>query len=144
MGNGHLKEELIERAKGIDNVTFAPQVMKDQVKAILDVSNVLIASVRNKKIYRYGISLNKFVDYMYAGKPIICMFSGYPSLINEANCGEFTPSEDADSLVSAIKKYRNKSAGELDSLGDNGYQYLVANLSYPILGVRFMKLFESD
>ena len=142
LGHGHLKEQLIEQAKGIDNITFVPAVMKEQVNAVLDLSNVLVASVRNEKIYRYGISLNKFIDYMYSKKPIICMFSGYPSLINDAKCGEFTPSEDIESFCFAIKKYRNMSTDKLDALGENGRRYLEEHRNYQTLGLEFMKLFK--
>ena len=142
VGDGYLKKQLIEQARDIDNITFAPAVKKEQVKSVLDISNVLVASVRNEKIYRYGISLNKFIDYMYSKKPIICMFSGYPSLINDAKCGEFTPSEDIESFCIAIKKYRNMSADKLDALGENGRRYLEEQRNYQTLGLEFMKLFK--
>ncbi len=33
--------------------------------------------------------MNKVVEYMLAGKPIIASYTGYPSMINEAECGYF-------------------------------------------------------
>lgn len=142
VGDGYLKEQLIEQARGINNITFAPAIKKEQVQHVLGLSNILVASVRNEKIYRYGISLNKFIDYMYAKKPVICMFSGYPSMINEANSGEFTPAEDVQSFVDAIKKYQKMSAAELNELGGNGHRFLVEQRVFSTLGNKFMELFK--
>lgn len=142
VGNGYLKDQLIEQAKGINNITFAPVIKKEQVQHVLELSNILVASVRNEKIYKYGISLNKFIDYMYAKKPVICMFSGYPSMINEANSGEFTPAEDVESFVDAIKKHQKMSAAELNELGENGYRFLVEQRVFSRLGSKFMELFK--
>ncbi|MBH0042054.1 glycosyltransferase family 4 protein [Pseudoalteromonas sp. SWXJZ10B] len=142
VGNGYLKDQLIEQAKGINNITFAPVIKKEQVQHVLELSNILVASVKNEKIYKYGISLNKFIDYMYAKKPVICMFSGYPSMINEANSGEFTPAEDVESFVDAIKKHQKMSAAELNELGENGYRFLVEQRVFSTLGSKFMELFK--
>ena len=142
VGDGYLKEQLIEQARGINNITFAPAIKKEQVQHVLSLSNLLVASVKNEKIYRYGISLNKFIDYMYAKKPIVCMFSGYPSMINEANCGEFTPAEDVQSFFDAIKKHQKMSVAELNELGENGYRFLVEQRDFSILGNKYMELFK--
>ena len=79
---------------------------------------------------------------MYAKKPVICMFSGYPSMINEANCGEFTPAEDVQSFVEAIKKYQEMSVTELNTLGENGHRFLVEQRVFSTLGNKFMELFK--
>ena len=54
---------------------------------------------------KYGQSLNKVIDYMSAGKVIIGSYSGFPSMINEAECGEFIPENSIGDLVETITKY---------------------------------------
>lgn len=141
VGEGYMKQKLIEQAKGLSNIIFAPAIKKEQVQALLSYSDLLVASVRDEAIYRYGISLNKFIDYMYAKKPIVCMFSGYPSMLNEAQCGEFTPSEDSITFVEAINKYKMFSGEKLNSIGTNGYSYLIKSRSFDILARKYMELF---
>jgi glycosyltransferase involved in cell wall biosynthesis len=142
VGDGYLKGALKEQAKDLKNVSFAPSVKRTQVNHVLTESDLLVASVLNKPIYEYGISLNKFNDYMYAKKPIVCMYSGYHSIINEANCGEFTPSEDPASFADAIKKYSQMPQAMRETLGMNGYNHLVNNLSYDILVNKYIEIFR--
>jgi glycosyltransferase involved in cell wall biosynthesis len=142
IGNGSEEDVLKAKAKGLTNITFAPRVVKEKIQSILNRSDILIASVKNEKVYRFGISLNKFIDYMFAKKPIICMFSGYPSMINEANCGEFTPSENPIAFANKILEYAKMSKRELQKIGVNGHQFLVEERNFHILSEQYIGLFN--
>jgi len=142
VGNGREEDNLKKQAKGLSNLTFAPRVKKEQVQSILCLSDVLLASVKHEKVYQFGISLNKFIDYMFAKKPIVCMFSGYPSMINEANCGEFTPSENPEALADVLVKYASMPIEQLDKLGMNGYNFLVEKRNFDVLSEQYMELFN--
>ncbi len=141
LGNGLEKEALQKQAKGLNNVTFVPRIPKEQVLDFLSRSSVLLHSFKMKKVFEYGISPNKFIDYMYSARPIIVMFSGHQSLINQANCGIFIESEDYISLAEVIEEYYKKSYKELDKLGQNGKDYLLNNLTFEILSKKYSKLF---
>ncbi|MBT1450706.1 glycosyltransferase family 4 protein [Glaciecola sp. XM2] len=142
VGDGYLKMELVNSAKGLNNITFAPKIRKEQIQHLLSLSDLLVASVRNEKIYKYGISLNKFVDYMYSKKPIVCMYSGFPSMLDEAGCGEFTPAEDSNSFAEAVRKYEGMDFIEREKLGERGYQFLINKRSFDALGKKYMELFN--
>ncbi|MCP4325908.1 MAG: glycosyltransferase family 4 protein [Psychromonas sp.] len=142
IGDGREEDNLKLQADGVSNLTFAPRVKKEQVQSILSASNLLVASVNNEKVYQSGISLNKFIDYMFAKKPIVCMFSGYPSMINEANCGEFTPSEDPVLFANCLLRYEAMSKDELSKLGQNGYDFLVQKRNFDVLSQQYMGLFD--
>jgi glycosyltransferase involved in cell wall biosynthesis len=142
VGNGLEKSNLEAQAKGLTNVTFAPRVAKEKIQSILIRSDILIASVKNEKVYKFGISLNKFIDYMFAKKPIICMFSGYPSMINEANCGEFTPSENPIVFADKLLQYSKKTKSELQQLGENGHKFLVDKRNFQVLSEQYIGLFN--
>jgi len=142
VGNGREEAALKQQANGLSNLTFAPRVKKEQVQSVLKCSDILVASVQDEKVYRYGISLNKFIDYMFAKKPIVCMFSGYPSMINEANCGEFTPSEDPKAFVESLIKYEKMPKEQLKKLGENGYNFLLEKRNFDVLSEQYMELFN--
>ncbi len=142
VGDGYLKEGLEYDAEGLMNVTFAPVVAKEQVHHLLSLSDLLVASVRDRKIYRFGVSLNKLIDYMYARKPIVCMYSGYQSMINEAKCGEFTPAEDSNIFAETIERYQLMNSLDRERVGDLGYKFLVNERSLDVLSKKYMKLFN--
>jgi hypothetical protein len=70
-----------------------------KVKNILAKCNILYFAALNSKAWQYGWSPNKLIDYMISGKSILASYSGYPSMINEANSGIFVPAEDKQSLI---------------------------------------------
>jgi len=142
MGSGGEERNLKEQAIKLKNVTFMPRVKKEQVQSILKKSDILLASVKKEKVYEFGISLNKFIDYMYAKKPIVCMFSGYPSMINEAGCGEFTPSEEPQALADCLLKYEAMSKDTLNKMGQKGYDFLTEQRNFSVLSKKYMALFH--
>lgn len=142
LGSGLEERRLKKLASGLPNVSFAPRVHKSQVLNVLENSDLLLHSFKMKKVFEYGVSPNKFIDYMYAKKPIICMFSGYPSMLNEANCGEFIPSEDSQSLADVIMKYSNMAVSDREKMGENGYNFLVKSRNFDVLAMQFMELFK--
>jgi len=144
VGDGYLKKHLEYSAKDLTNITFAPKVVKEQVQHLLSFSDLLVASVRDEKIYKYGISLNKFIDYMYAKKPIVCMYSGYPSMINEAGGGEFTPAENSDDFASAIERYQLMNPLNRAAIGGLGHDFLLRKRSFCVLSEKFMELFNEE
>ncbi|WP_159739445.1 glycosyltransferase family 4 protein [Vibrio atypicus] len=140
VGDGYLKEDLQMHAKGSTNITFAPKVKKSQVQSILAASDILVAAVQDEPIYKYGLSLNKFIDYMYASKPIVAMYSGYPSMINEADCGEFTPANDPVAFANAVVGLYQKPVDELRVIGKRGHQFVVAQREMSVIAKKYMEL----
>ena len=77
---------------------------------------------------------------MLAGKPVIASYSGYPSMINEAECGVYVPAGDVDALVSGILDMMSKSAEEREEMGARGKKWLLDNRNYPKLAQDYMSL----
>ena len=141
VGDGDMLNNYRNETRELNNITFAPKVSKLQVQSILSHCNVLYFSVKNSNVWRYGLSLNKLIDYMLAGKPIIASYSGYPSMVNEAECGCFVPAEDVSALANAICGYKKLSNSQLDSIGKKGKEWLLANRTYRKLAFEYSKLF---
>ena len=87
VGDGNLRENFQQKYAHLCNLTFAPRVPKEMVQPVLARCDLLYFSVHASKVWKYGQSLNKVIDYMMAGKPIVASYTGYPSMINEAACG---------------------------------------------------------
>jgi glycosyltransferase involved in cell wall biosynthesis len=141
LGDGDLLGEYKRRVAGLSNITFAPKVRKSQVQRVLSHCQVLYFSVLNSKVWRYGLSLNKVIDYMMAGKPIIASYNGYLSMINEAQCGFFVPSEDIQALQQAIYRYSKMPKDQLELIGKRGKEWLLKNRAYDKIALEYWKLF---
>ncbi|MDQ3190540.1 MAG: glycosyltransferase family 4 protein [Bacteroidota bacterium] len=141
LGEGPLKSELIERIGPSNNITFAPKVKKEMVGSFLHHCDLLYDSVKSVPLYNYGLSRNKWMDYMYSGKPMLVSYSGYLSLINEANCGVVVPSEDKVSLIKAIKDFYKMDKEELTAMGKRGNEFVLKNRTFDVLAEKYMSIF---
>jgi len=143
LGDGDLLDEYKSEVAGLKNISFAPKVKKAQVQSVLRHCQVLYFSVEDSKVWRFGQSLNKVIDYMHAGKPIIASYNGYPSMLNEAQCGVFIPAKDVSALVDAIHEYSQFPKDRLESIGKRGKDWLLKNRPYEILAVEYCRFFET-
>ena len=119
---------------------FLGKTTKNKVPSFLRLCHVLINPWANKKIYEFGVSPNKWIDYMYSAKPIIVSYSGYKSLINDAGCGEFVEAENIKALSNKILEYSRMPKKELDHIGQKGKSYLEENLTYEILAKKYLTI----
>ena len=141
LGDGDLLNEYKTRVLGLPNITFAPKVNKAQVQTVLSHCHVLYFSTQDSKVWQYGLSLNKIIDYMMAGKPIIASYNGYPSMINEAQCGVFIPAESIPALKQAIYEYKEMPIDQLELIGKRGKEWLLKNRAYDKIAQEYCKLF---
>ena len=140
VGDGALKNSYLNQFGYLPNLIYFPKVAKNQVQSFLAYADVVYFSVFKSKVWDYGQSLNKIIDYMISGKPIIASYSGYPSMINEADCGYFIPAEDCHSLVIKIKEMAIMTEFERNIMGARGLNWLLENRLYKKLAEDYLRL----
>ena len=144
VGEGDARESLIEQAKQLENVTIAPPIPNTQVHSLLSQhADLLFLAVTKSKLWHYGQSLNKLVDYMRAGKPIIAAYDGYQSMINEADCGSFIDPDDADALAQEIERYAAMPETERTQIGNRAAHWIKENRSFDKLGKELSSIIET-
>ena len=145
VGEGALKQKYIDKYSHLSNLVFAPKVKKYQVQSVLQLCDIVYFSAFPSKVWDYGQSLNKVVDYMLSGKPIIASYSGYPSMINESGCGAFIPAGDAKALANELTTLAALPIYRRNAIGARGNKWLLENRSYSRLANNFAKiLFENQ
>jgi glycosyltransferase involved in cell wall biosynthesis len=144
VGDGPLKQHYIEKYGHLKNVIFAPRVYKTEVLSVLKQCDLVYFSVHKSEVWKYGQSLNKVIDYMLSGKPILASYTGYPSMVNEANCGTFVPAGDVDKLVSEINRYSNIPLIQRNEIGSRGIQWLLSHRDYKVLAKEYMSILYPD
>ena len=140
VGNGDLREIYRMRYAHLINLTFAPPVPKEMVQSVLSRCDLLYFSVHKSNVWQYGQSLNKVIDYMMSGKPIVASYEGYPSMINEANCGSYVAVGDVKALESEIRRYERMSKRERFEIGQRGLAWLKENRRYTKLAKDYLDI----
>jgi glycosyltransferase involved in cell wall biosynthesis len=140
VGEGELKPRYEAEFGDLANLTFAPAVPKTAVQALLRRCDLLYFAVHPSKVWRYGQALNKVIDYMLAGKPIVASYSGYPSMIDESGGGELVPAADVAALRQAIERLADKDSGERAAIGAAAREWILRNRSYPRLAEQYLAL----
>jgi glycosyltransferase involved in cell wall biosynthesis len=140
VGEGDLRQRYQEKYSSLPNLTFAPRVPKSMVQAVLSKCDLVYFSVHPSKVWRYGQSLNKVIDYMLSAKPIVASYSGYPSMIDEAGCGTYVASGDVRALRAEIERYFNMGAAERVAMGEKGRRWILSNRTYEKLARDYVRL----
>ncbi|MGB7318466.1 MAG: glycosyltransferase, partial [Planktotalea sp.] len=140
IGEGDLKADYQNRCAELPNITFAPGVPKAMVQSVLSQCDLLYFSVLPSKVWEFGLSLNKIIDYMLAGKPILASYTGYPSMITEAECGSFVPSGEVEALQNEIMRYAQMSKATREEIGARGKAWILINRSYPTLARKYLEI----
>lgn len=138
VGSGDLKAKFEKELENCNNVTFLARIEQNEVKYFLQKCDILYLSTKDSKVWEYGQSMNKIVEYMLASKPIIASYTGYPSMINEANCGQFIKTLSCEDLKNAILKIVNLSYEERKEVGENGKKWIYQNRQYSKLAKEYL------
>lgn len=130
IGDGDLRAGYEKKYSYLTNLSFVPKVPREEVQSVLSQCDLLYFSVHKSLVWRYGQSLNKIIDYMMSGKPIVASYTGYPSMIDESGCGSFVPAGDLNGLYQEIQRYINMPPDVRAEIGYRGRQWLLTNRSY--------------
>lgn len=140
VGGGDLLPDYKAEFSHLRNLTFAPRVPRQEILGVLKEFDLLYLSVHKSRVWDYGMSLNKLMDYMLAAKPVLASYDGFPSMINEANCGTFVPAADVPAVVDAIRVFASLPEAERVEVGRRGRRWLLENRSYDVLATRYREI----
>ena len=142
VGQGPEKPALQQLAQevGVENVLFLPHVPKAAVPTLLREADLLYIGLKRCSLFRFGISPNKLMDYMMAGKPVIQAIEAGNNIVVDAECGIAVIPEDPHAIAEAVRDMAGRSPEERARLGENGRRYVLANHEYQTLGRRSLEI----
>ena len=140
IGKGQEKDNLINKVKNMNlkNVHFISALPKNVIPALLDKLDILYVGLQNQPVFRFGISPNKLIDYMMAGKPIIQAIKAGNDIVNEVGCGISVEPENTNDIVKGIQFLLSQSDKKLKDMGENGKKYCLQNHDYKVLAKNFL------
>ena len=140
VGEGDLRAHYQRKYAHLGNLTFAPRVPKQMVQSVLSHCDLLYFSVHVSTVWKYGQSLNKVIDYMLAGKPVVASYTGYPSMINEADCGTYVPAGDVLALCREVQRYADMDTAQRGDAGRRGREWILAHRRYETLAKNYLAI----
>ncbi len=141
VGQGPEKAALRERAArlGLENLIFLDPIPKRSVPAFLDQTDALFIGWRRSPLYRFGVSPNKLMDYMFAAKPVIHSIAAGNDLVAEAGAGISVAPEDPGAIADAVRRMRALPADARDAMGARGRRFILEHHTYDVLSRRFLE-----
>lgn len=142
VGSGPKKAACIAeaRASGLTNVEFRDPVPKADVPRLQTESDVLVAAVTDSNAYRFGLNLNKIVDYFASGRPVVFSGNAPNDPIRESQAGFSVAPESPEAMAGAFRKLRAMSPEERRAMGERGRRYVESNFDMKVLGRRMEQL----
>lgn len=138
IGNGDKRDYYISKTKNLKNIVFAPKIKRQQVQNALKLCDILYDSVKDNSLYKFGLSRNKWIDYMLASKPMLVSYNGFKSMINEADNGFFIDPEDSEMLKNKILELYSYPKKEIEKIGANGRCWVLENRNYKKLAEEYI------
>jgi glycosyltransferase involved in cell wall biosynthesis len=126
------------RAEQLSNICFIDPILKEQIPALLQLFNVAYIGWRRQSLYRFGIAPNKLMDYMMAARPVLHAVEAGNDPVGEAGCGLTIAPEDPPAAANGIRTLVALSEDERKAMGQRGKEFVLNNLTYPILAKRFL------
>lgn len=144
VGKGPDRNSLLKRVEdeGLSNVTMLPAIPKKSIPLFLSLIDIAYIGWHKNPLYRFGISPNKIMDYMMAGRPIVHSVEAGNDPVAEAQCGITVAPLDLVAIRNAILELSNMEWNELKKMGENGHKYVLNNHTYPILAQKFIDVLE--
>lgn len=145
IGTGPDRDRLMQRVSGedISNVTLLPAISKTAIPAFLDAIDIAFIGLLPQSLFRFGISPNKLMDYMMAGKPIIMAIQAGNDPVAEADCGLTVSPGNPEAIRDAILALAAMSESERKRMGNNGRQFILTEQTYPLLAKKFIDAVDS-
>lgn len=141
VGDGYLKQSLVESSKDYDNIIFINKIKKNQVQSMIKNFDVCFVGRNNTPLFEHGVSANKYFDYMLAEKPILDSNNHIKDPVEMSGCGIIVEPDSAEAIRDGALKLYKMSKEERNEMGKKGKEYLLSNHSLEKLADDYIKLF---
>lgn len=142
VGDGYLKEELQEQTKSQNNITFISKINKSQVQTVLNLFDVCFIGRNNTPLFDYGVSSNKYFDYMLSKKPVLVSSNFINDPVERSKCGIIVKPESAQAIADGILTFYKMTIDERNNMGKKGYDYVKKYHNFTVLSDAYLSIFK--
>jgi len=142
VGDGYLKDDLINEAKELTNIKFIERIPKSQIQSILSHFDLLYLAWHDRDIYNYGISANKVFEYMFSAKPILMVGNISESEVELSNCGKVISTSDLSVAKNVINDFKQMGLVNRIEFGKRGKEFVIKFRTYEYLSKIYIDIFK--
>lgn len=145
VGQGPERDRLIQKVKDLhleENVELLPAVKRDAVPELLAQFDALYVGLQRQPLFRFGVSPNKLMDYMMAGKPVIFAIDAGNDMVADASCGISIEPENSAAIAKAAIQLAETPQDQLQKMGARGKAYILEHHEYGVLAKQFLDVFS--
>ena len=142
VGDGVEKNDLIQYAKRLNNVTFLPPIPKRSIPTLTKYFACTYIGAKDSPLYRFGVCMNKMFDCMMAGKPVILAINAPPTPIDDVACGLTVKPECPEAVNYAIRELMAMTREQRDEMGKRGRAEIIRNYTYEELARDFISVMK--
>jgi len=142
VGDGYLKNELVEKSKSYGNILFLPKIRKNQVQTIIEKFDVCFVGRNDTPLFKHGVSANKYFDYMLAGKPILDSNNYIKDPVELSGCGLIVKPDSAEAIAEGILTLYGMEEAERIEIGQKGKDFVSKHHNIKYLASRYIELFK--
>jgi len=142
VGDGYLKEQLVETSKDFGNITFISKIKKNQVQNMLKFFDACFVGRNNTPLFEHGVSANKFFDYMLAEKPILDSNNLIKDPVEMSGCGIIVTPDSAETIKEGVLQLKAITPEQRAEMGAKGSVYVKKFHSIENLADRYAELFN--
>lgn len=122
---------------GLSNVTFYGHIKSNKMQKYFYLGDYFILTIKKKKIFLNTIP-NKFINYLYMGKPIIgCTNGDISRIINNYQCGFCCKPNSVNIFKKILNKILKIKKKKYDRMCLNSKKYYNDNFTHKIFLKRF-------
>lgn len=136
-GSNLNKLKKIKDDLGLSNVTFYGHIKSNKMQKYFYLGDYFILTIKKKKILLNTIP-NKFINYLYMGKPIIgCTNGDISRIINNYQCGFCCKPNSVNIFKKILNKILKIKKKKYDRMSLNSKKYYNDNFTHKIFLKRF-------
>ncbi len=142
IGSGYLKKQYKSRISQMNNVCFEEKMEREAfIKKLKESDVAFISWMDLPELYKYGVSAQKYYDYMATGTPILSAQNGINDPVRQSGCGIIVKNEP-EQIKKGVYQFLSMSKSEREKMGEKGREYVKA-FSYERLSKKYIQLFDS-
>ena len=140
-GDGYEKQQVEEKLKGLKNIFFNNKIPRDRLIKILPDFDFGYVAWHNVSLYDYGVSGQKYYDYMASGLPILSASGKIKDSVYKFGCGlQFENNSKA--IENGILKISKMKRQDFRLMGQKGLDQ-IQNYTYENLAKKYIAIFNN-